>query len=346
MMMMPVPAAPENAGPCPSDEEIAAFIDGRLHGEERKHLLDHLASCKACYEVFAGVMSFEQEVAGAGNEGRIVPFPVAKREEKEREEGRRRGRWPIPRWAAAAAAVLVIGIAYEGYRTLSGPPPMTVAGLVGPLLSVPGAAQNFYPLVGFRGAQSPEDVLARDRPSFRVGVLLVDLRLALHTKDQRATVSDLLARLGNEIEDAGFSDELATSYRQDALKAKGSDDFVRQVEADFPRRESELDSSVDGDALAFGKWAEASRLAALTRTPEVFTNRNNRSFLTRILARTEKEVRSSARSEDETDLKAERDAAVLATLKRIAAAWKPGEAPQSFEDLAKALTDLIGQYDR
>ena len=37
------------AGPCPTEEELAAFIDNRLDDQARSDMLRHLASCQDCY---------------------------------------------------------------------------------------------------------------------------------------------------------------------------------------------------------------------------------------------------------------------------------------------------------
>jgi tetratricopeptide (TPR) repeat protein len=42
-----------NGGSCPSLETIGAFVDGRFKDREREVVAEHLASCEACYFVFA-----------------------------------------------------------------------------------------------------------------------------------------------------------------------------------------------------------------------------------------------------------------------------------------------------
>jgi hypothetical protein len=41
-------------GSCPTEEEIAVFLDGMVAAGERRRILAHLARCESCYEVFAG----------------------------------------------------------------------------------------------------------------------------------------------------------------------------------------------------------------------------------------------------------------------------------------------------
>jgi hypothetical protein len=337
------------AGPCPSDEDIAAFVDGLLVGADRERLIAHLADCKACYQVFSGVVRFEEEAAGAGQGGQILPFPIGKRQEQGTGEGTRPSRSSPAWWQLAAAAVLLIGLGYAGYRTIFGPPPMTVAGLTAALLSRPEAAQNLYSLARHRGASAsrPANRFAVECPSFMTGVLLVDLRLATHAKDPQAT-AEALSDIGAEVGKTADGNEIAARYQQDASAAKTSTAFVDRLGGELPRREAELDGSkLDDKALAFGKWAEACRLAAITKSPETFASQANRRFLSRVLASTEEQLsaRRKRPGSGGLDLEAERKSVVLATLRRIQGEWGSGDPPPHYADLAQSFADLIDHFD-
>jgi hypothetical protein len=52
--------------PCPTDEEIAAFLDGGLAAGERARITAHLAGCESCFEVFAGAAGVLAEQAPRG----------------------------------------------------------------------------------------------------------------------------------------------------------------------------------------------------------------------------------------------------------------------------------------
>jgi len=76
-------------GPFPSDETLAAFIDGRLDEEARRRVMDHLIGCEECYAVFAASSDVKR--------GDAPPVPIA-----------RRG---AATWGAiAAAAALLAGV--------------------------------------------------------------------------------------------------------------------------------------------------------------------------------------------------------------------------------------------
>jgi len=337
-------------GPCPADEEIAAFVDGLLSGADRARLVAHLADCKACYQVFSGVVRFEEDAAGSGKVGRVVPFPLDRREERETGGGKRRGRSSATWWQVAAAAVLAIGIGLAGYRTLFAPPPLTVAGLTGPLLSRPEAAQNLYSLARPRGTSSsrPADRFAVEGPSFMVGVLLVDLQVASRTEDPRTAAAERLAAIGSQIGRMRNMQKLAALYQQDSREARASTLFASNLAAHMARREAELDRSLDRQALAFGKWGEACRLAAVIRSRETFASRSNRLFLAQALrwqAAKLEERRAHPRPEG-LDLEAEGTSAVLATLGRIEAHWGSGDPAPRYADLRQDFGELIDHYDR
>src|SRR5207248_11133377 len=51
----------------PSEETLAAFIDGRLEDETRRRVVEHMAGCTECYETFLGATEW-------GREANVVPF--------------------------------------------------------------------------------------------------------------------------------------------------------------------------------------------------------------------------------------------------------------------------------
>ena len=51
----------EAPGPCPSDEELASFMDGGLPPGKRDEIMDHLNRCPDCYETWSDVFDFLAE---------------------------------------------------------------------------------------------------------------------------------------------------------------------------------------------------------------------------------------------------------------------------------------------
>ena len=89
----------EHAG-FPSDETLAAFIDGRVDADTRGRVVEHLAGCSECYSVFIGAT--EMPVATVTDTSNVRPF--------------RRARYAIASIAVAAAAAIGFFITPAGQR--------------------------------------------------------------------------------------------------------------------------------------------------------------------------------------------------------------------------------------
>jgi Flp pilus assembly protein TadD len=74
----------------PSDETLAAFIDGRLDPEMRQKVVDHIATCPECYDVVLGA----QQMGAEATSGSVAPF--------------RRSRVMVISLAAAAVAAFAL----------------------------------------------------------------------------------------------------------------------------------------------------------------------------------------------------------------------------------------------
>jgi CHAT domain-containing protein len=89
----------------PSEETLAAFIDGRLDDETRRRVVEHMAICTECYETFLGATEWGRE----GNESRFRSV---------RDSRPTWRRWSITA-AVAAAAIVAIWFAAFNPRLLS-----------------------------------------------------------------------------------------------------------------------------------------------------------------------------------------------------------------------------------
>ena len=252
---------------CPPVEEIAAFLDGKLSGEERTRMIAHLADCESCYAVFSEAARFQLEEEretgrseAAANE--TLPFP-----------GKR-----LPAWALPVAAALLLGLAtIPIYRSYTEMPNLLAEQLVDPGLLAAGAGEPWSE-GAMRGGESdlagPYDAF-----DFLTGVYLVDLHLTLARNNDRDSL-DVLSRLHKQFanviapEEARFYDRIAK--RIDAGNPPSSQlNEAARLDASLTQAMREADSPF----LAFGKWAEAGRLAAIARQPGFFEDRNNRRFL-------------------------------------------------------------------
>src|SRR5438309_4047082 len=88
----------EHAG-FPSDETLAAFIDGRVDADTRGRVVEHLASCAECYSVFIGATEMPAATADLSN---VRPF--------------RRIRYVAAAAALAAAAAIGFFVTPAGQR--------------------------------------------------------------------------------------------------------------------------------------------------------------------------------------------------------------------------------------
>lgn len=335
---------------CPPLEDLAAFLDGRLSGEERARMTAHLADCERCYEVFAGAVRFQEDSRPKG--GVILPFVKGD---------------PVPWWKAtamAASALLAVGLgSFIGYQAFIAQPEMVVADLIEPLQSQE-AANQLYDYSTYRGPGSEEYTLSY-RPSFMVGVFLVDLRLSLAAGNMEP-LEGLFLEIANEIEAASFGlmENESTRYRslRDQIQdGNRSAALLRQLQEEAPEMEARLSgdqSMIDPKALAFGKWTEAARLAAVTRTPDFFDKRANWRFLGQVIEDKEKREASKpqdqASSEDplgseldwELEMEEDREAAVLGLLYQVRDLWKDEDMTErEYAALAETLNQIIKQYD-
>jgi len=89
----------EHAG-FPSDETLAAFIDGRVDSDTRGRVIEHMAGCSECYSVFIG--STEMPAAAADGTSNVRPF--------------RRVRYALASAAIAAAAAIGFFVTPLGQR--------------------------------------------------------------------------------------------------------------------------------------------------------------------------------------------------------------------------------------
>ncbi|HVS00080.1 MAG TPA: zf-HC2 domain-containing protein [Thermoanaerobaculia bacterium] len=296
---------------CPSDEDMAALLDGALPEADRDRVARHVASCPDCFELYAGVarLKLDQETPIP----KVRPFPV------ERVTGRRRLLLPI-------AALLAIAFGLPLYRSMQSVR-LTSAGLVEAFAGSARAAEP-WEWARYRSAEpapapGPEDW---EVPFVRLGALLVDLRVALQAGDAR-TASELYRRIGGTVEQIRGEKQAAPFYETGEKAAAPA--ALPGLLADLERQEAELDGKVSSDFLSFGKWTEAGRIAAASRAPAFFEGRNRR-FLSTFL-----------RQEDE-----ELDPEVREPLQAVQEIWDRGDLQDDdLEEIAGHLGSILRYYD-
>jgi hypothetical protein len=261
------------AGPCPSAEDLAAYIDRTLGEEESRLITEHLASCEDCYAVYMETLRFQLVTSppAVDKKENVVRFPSS--------DGRGKATATITRWWLPIAALLLVGVGAGGLYFLM-PPPGLVASKVTPRL--PNPAQTDQPMwLGptFRGEGGEEDVKV-DEASFRMGVQLVNLQASLRA-GRKDDAEDVIARILGLLKLQPFAQDLYDSYKGitgTLENYKAPSEILPQA----TRLEKESRKVFDATPLDLGLWVEAGRMAALTRNPSFFQQADTRSFLRRL----------------------------------------------------------------
>ncbi|HZF11259.1 MAG TPA: zf-HC2 domain-containing protein [Thermoanaerobaculia bacterium] len=278
--------------------------DDRCRSADAARVRAHLASCEECYEVFLETVQLLEELEevkgqvaarpapGSGKPsgemgGGDVPRVEQELPEKKGEPGRV---LPFPfneymkphyQWAAAALVVAALGAGlYQsglipGFsRSRSATP--SVAGLAASAGAVPRVGDLAWG-ERVRGVGSHEG-----DPSFRLGVELLNLQVALKSKDPSS--ADAAAAATN-----GLLDSIAF------LDPK-SKDFYVQLRTRLPKQPPERlgdetakeanvlykSESIDKLYFELGSWAEAGRFAAYSKNPAYFAETDSGDFLSRL----------------------------------------------------------------
>jgi Putative zinc-finger len=328
----PQPDASGN-GSCPDlEEDVAAFLDGTLPAERRAAMVEHLASCESCNEIFAGALRFQVD-----EQQRVTPQAPPQRPFERADRRRRRwGEVPPRAWrrraAPAIAALLVasLGLSLVWWRVRSAGE-ISTEGLSADLVKSPAALQAAMEKVPWghtmRGSGGPgENEVPLDLGDFRLGVRLLDLRLALASgkKEQAAST---LSHLESVLHAMDFlPPEIQPAFRR----------IASELDRDIPpaallpkaaAEEKKLASAgVEGQFVDLGRWTEACRLSAAARQEPFFHSRATRRLLDKVEALGEGLPGSAAE-----------------TLRAIKAAAGAGRI--DFDTLGSRCEELLNQLD-
>lgn len=273
----------------PGDERLAAFVDGRLSSTEREGIVAHLASCEDCYEVFSETVSVQTE-ADEEAEPAISPTlrPV------DRSAWRRPVVWrrwvPAAALAAAAAVTIFVVAPWDRSSRVAQLPVQTLASTV---IGVDAAAavRQGVDEHGWPQTLGPVSIGTDEATAFRLGVRVVELEVAL-AAGERDSSEILTYRAESLLQQLELGEAVGHTY----FGGPGSlrDLLVQQMPTaellDLHREaDSVLSASSDGGPsfvdpfwFAFGKWAEAGYLAALTGRADHFRSAEHERFRRRL----------------------------------------------------------------
>lgn len=272
---------------CPDLEDIAALVEGTLDSGERARLLQHLAGCPDCYEIFAGAARFHLDSPQDSHSAAAAPIPFR----------RKRG---VAWIGLAAAALLTVAVGLSGYRSITVPPmfetgDLTPSPLSGRLLEEVWTGKTTRGMADESPeARAREDLaLARER-AFQLGVQATNLWVSLRaqsSEEASKTARDATQRIGALLKEEDFFDDVAEDYgsiRSRIDRGHLLQDLSRPAgAAEYALRTRLAARSFHFD---FGRWTEAGFLAALAENPDFFRDRKARRFARAVRWQKEEQV--------------------------------------------------------
>jgi hypothetical protein len=291
-------------GGCPSDEDLAAYIDNTLTKGEKARIYEHLASCERCYAIYMETLSFQLESRSAEPDGvvdaEVVDFrrPDERRStEAQQKNVRTGGSWRRPARWLPLAALLLIGVGSGGYfsfaQFLASPQLKTT-----PAVPPPSGNQTLWLGPTYRGPGGDEEAKL-DEASFRMGVQLVNLQTSL-LAGKIESAQDVIARILGLLKTQPFTDDLQKNYtnltvglenaKPPALSRLSPDArqasqllVVENAQREAGKLAQSLHEALDTPSLDLGQWVEAGRLSAMAHNPFFFLQTQSRTFLRRLL---------------------------------------------------------------
>ncbi|PLY01868.1 MAG: hypothetical protein C0622_06565, partial [Desulfuromonas sp.] len=164
--------SPQSGRSCLDDNELALFIDGKVESEQREEVIEHLAICEECYQLYAEVMKTREDL-------RRVRVRYWQRALKT----------AVPLALAAGMTLIFFSPSPEKQA-----PPVAIVDsgspaqqelqekvrVVPPKLSKPKSYGS--PSLSLRGEVASDSEISR-YPTFQLGILLVNLQSAFESKD-------------------------------------------------------------------------------------------------------------------------------------------------------------------
>jgi len=243
---------------CPTAEDLGAYLDGGLSPNQRARIEAHAAACDECFELLASGIAFSAELDPAAE---LLPMRGGPEAMPDRSGGRGR-RF---RWLAALAALLLVAVGLWFFRALVGgsaPDPAAVAALAWAERLGGGQARDEAIARAWGSTSEPlafDGRLSPRRRAFRIGVHLVDARVALDAANA-AAFRAATGRLTPMLPAEGYG------------KGEPLEAILRQLDPALPDGERNAALATLGtrarrlDAASFdlGAWVETARLAAFT----------------------------------------------------------------------------------
>jgi hypothetical protein len=241
---------------CPTEEDLAAYIDNTIDRVERDRIAGHLCSCKDCYEVFSmaadllGEVPEEPWFSVKSIFFRYVPYSFA-----------------------AAAAVFLIMIYV--FKDISVDKLSFVEDRVAVLAeNADKDSMSFLFKQETAGLYGFADMSSVEGSNFRAGVCLADLELALLLDDKESSLM-LLSELVVLLKAAKGTNDTITLYKnmkREIDEGASLKQFAGRTEKSAPGVELFL-------YVRFGQWCEGGRIAAIERMSKFYSAGDVEAFI-------------------------------------------------------------------
>lgn len=259
-------------GAHPDTDVLTAFAEQALSSTERERVLAHLAACGDCREVVALSLSAQEVVS------KLAAGPAPARPAAVEPERRSWFAWPNLRWAAAAAAVVVVASAL--WLRPNKAPKESMVTRVNQEAETPTPPANAHPTDNIEGAtvepkaSLPDRTLTASRSALRNKAQAdqvpaprgLQSQLAESGPAKKETVGTRVVG-GMDVADKGsvFGDQerAAEERRTDAYAATGKLAQAPEVTAAAP---AESDSKRDAFAETSRVQAEGAAMAPTAKT--------------------------------------------------------------------------------
>lgn len=239
---------------CPTDEDLTAFLDAKLDTARRDAIMGHLSSCDDCHELFTETINVHEELSKEEEPSKVLwlnpKFLVFKL---------------VPCSLATAAAILMM---LYLFRDNSIDRLSFVKERIAMLASDVGSESSF---LYARNEGTTYDFSFADVPtpkniSFRMGVTLADIQMAIMASDKESTIS----LLNNII-------ALLKSTKVSGRSIFLCEDMKKEIEesGSFKQYTNRIDNAILAEInepvfVRFGQWCEGGRIATITGTVDFY----------------------------------------------------------------------------
>ena len=240
---------------CPSLEDVAAFLDGKLNDRDRDAIMGHVSSCNDCHDLFTEVINIQEEpskVSWLNPKFLISKF--------------------VPYSLAAAAAILAMfyllreysidGLSFVNDRVAILTEDTGRAYL--PDMNRESAVYSY----GFADVTTPKNT------SFRIGICLADIKIAVMVKNEKS-ISGLLRNIVVLLKNMKVSDKTLLFY-EETTKTIEEEGTLRRLMGMDAMIFREVD---EPHFVWFGQWCEGGRIAAVKGTERFYDIDDIRVFM-------------------------------------------------------------------